>query len=102
MEWNFGRVHQWEQFCEVVLNLNNWFRKCCHLKTFLIKSSGGPLVQRTRTISAILVEGTEEKISEIILNLDPWFKRKSSLKANSYLELWQPFLFSEAEPFVQF
>ena len=32
---NFGKEHFEEQFCEIVLNLDQWFRRCC-LKTFLI------------------------------------------------------------------
>ena len=32
--WNFGRVHQEEQFCEIILNLCQWFRRRC-LKDFL-------------------------------------------------------------------
>ena len=35
---NFGRVHHEEQFCEIVLNLDQRFRKKCHFKTFLIES----------------------------------------------------------------
>ena len=33
---NFGRVYNEEQFCEIILNLDEWFRIKCHLKTFLI------------------------------------------------------------------
>ena len=32
---NFDRGHHEEQFCEIVLSLDQWFRRC-HLKTFLI------------------------------------------------------------------
>ena len=46
VEWNhfcnFGRRHHEEQFCDIILNLDQWFRRCC-LKIFLIKSSGSPL-----------------------------------------------------------
>ena len=28
----FCRVHQEEQFCEIILNLDQWFRMRCHLK----------------------------------------------------------------------
>ena len=36
---NFGRVHHEEQFCEIILNLDQWFRRKCRLKTvpFLIR-----------------------------------------------------------------
>ena len=37
-EWNhlcnFGRGYYEEQFCEIILNLGQWFRRCC-LKDFL-------------------------------------------------------------------
>ena len=52
VEWNhlcnFGRGHYGEHSCEIILNLDQWFRRCC-LKKFLIKSSGGPFVQRSGT-----------------------------------------------------
>ena len=54
---NFGRRHDEEQFCEIILNLDQWFMRSCHLKIFLIWSLGCPFVQRSRTIFAILVEG---------------------------------------------
>ena len=38
-----------------ILNLDQWFRRCL-LKIFLIWSSGGPFVQWSGTICAILVE----------------------------------------------
>ena len=38
-EWNhlcnFGRGYQEEQFCEIILNLEQWFRRRRHLKDFL-------------------------------------------------------------------
>ena len=52
--FNFGRKHE-EQFCEMILNLDQWFRR--GIKIFLIWSSGSPFVQYSRTICAILVEG---------------------------------------------
>ena len=52
---NFGRRHHDEQFCAIILNLDQWFRSC--LKIFLIYSSGGPFVQQSGTICEILVEG---------------------------------------------
>ena len=39
MEWNhfynFDRVHQEEQFCAIILNLDQCFRRRCNLKTFV-------------------------------------------------------------------
>ena len=43
--------------CEIILNLDQWFRRSCRLKIFLTWSSGDPFVQWSRTICAILVEG---------------------------------------------
>ena len=54
---NFGRSHHEEQFCEIILNLDQWFRRRCRLKIFLIWSSGGPFVPWSGTFCAILVEG---------------------------------------------
>ena len=86
---NFDRGYQEEQFCEIILNLDQWFRRCL-LKIFLIWSSGGPFVQRSGTICAILVViYQEEQLCEIILNLDQWFR---CLKI---------FILSSGSPFVQ-
>ena len=54
---NFGRGYQEEQFPEIILNLDQCFRRRCVLKKFLIWSSVGPYVQGSATICAILVEG---------------------------------------------
>ena len=44
---NFGRrQHEEQLFCEIILNLDQWFKRCC-LKIF----------QRSGTICAILVQG---------------------------------------------
>ena len=55
--YNFGRSHHEEKLCEIILNLNQWFRRC-PLKIFLIYKSGGSFVQWRGTICAILVAGT--------------------------------------------
>ena len=36
---NFGIGHYNEQLCEIILNLDNWFRKACCFKKFLIYNS---------------------------------------------------------------
>ena len=53
---NLGRGHHEDQFCEIVLNLDHWIRRSCHLKTFLIYSSGGPFIWLSGTICAIKVK----------------------------------------------
>ena len=61
MDWNhlcnIGRRHNEEQFCEIILNLDQWFRRKCYLKVFFIWSSGDLPVQWSKTIYAILKEG---------------------------------------------
>ena len=58
-----SRGYYEEQFCEIILNLDKWFRRRCLLKIFLIWGSGGPFVQRSRTIYASLVEGIKRNNS---------------------------------------
>ena len=53
---NFGRRYHEEQFSEI-MNLDQWFKRKCRLKAFLIWSSDSPFVQRSVNIRAILVEG---------------------------------------------
>ena len=53
----FGREYNEEQSCEIILNLDQWFRRRCLLMIFLIWSSGGHFVQQRGTICAILVDG---------------------------------------------
>ena len=59
---NFGRRHHEEQSCKIILNLDQWLRRCL-LKTVLIWSPGSPDVQRSRIIFAILVEGIKRNNS---------------------------------------
>ena len=59
----FSRGNNEEQFCETILNFDKWFRRRCLLKIFLIWGSGGPFVQRSRTICASLVEGIKRNNS---------------------------------------
>ena len=60
---NLVRGYHEEQFCEIILNSDQWFRRRCRLKIFLIWSSGSPFVQWSRTICAILVEGIKRNNS---------------------------------------
>ena len=52
---NFDRRHHEEQFCKIILNMDQWFRSRCRLEIFLIWSSGGTFVQWNGIICAILV-----------------------------------------------
>ena len=58
-----GRGHYEEHFCEILLNLDQWFKSKCRLKIFLIKSSGSPFDSWNGTVCAILVEGIMRYIS---------------------------------------
>ena len=67
----FGRAEPFEQFrhgsyeehsCEIILNLDRWFRKKSLLKILLIWCSGGHLVQWSITIRAIFIEGIMRNI----------------------------------------
>ena len=62
---NSGRGHHKEQFCEMVLNSDQWFRRCS-LKKFLIYSYGGSFVWWSGPIYAVWVESTIRNISVIL------------------------------------
>ena len=53
----FGIRHREEQISEIILNLDQWVRRRCRLKIFLIWSSGSHFVQWSKNICAILVKG---------------------------------------------
>ena len=57
-----GRGYYEEQFCEIVLDSDHWFRRRYRLKRFLIQSCGGPPVRWSGTIYAISKEGIMEII----------------------------------------
>ena len=65
---NFGRGSPKEHFCEIILKSGHWPMRKCHLKVFSIFSSGGHIVQWSKTILAILVEGHPSNISVIFFN----------------------------------
>ena len=72
---NFSREYYEEQFCEIVLNLDQWFIRKCHFKIVRIRSAGGFFVQQGGTIWPMV--------------------QKMSFKDISYLELWWPFCSAE-------
>ena len=71
---NFGRRHHEEQFCEIIWNLDEWFRRCC-LKIFLIWSSGGPFSAEQNHLCNFGRGYYEEQFCETLLKLDQWFRR---------------------------
>ena len=102
VDWNhlciIGRRHHEEQCCKIILNLNQWLRRKCRFKVFLIWSSGSPFVQWSITIVQILVEGIKRNNSvKLFLNLAQWFRRFLILSG-----ALAALLFSGAEPLMQF
>ena len=94
--------HHGEHSCKVIWTFDKRFGRSCRLKIFLIWSSGGPFVQWSGTICAILVKRHYEKqICEIILNLDQRFRRRCLLKIFLIWSSGGPFV-QRNEPFVQF
>ena len=86
---NFARGYYEEQFCEIILNLGQWFRRCC-LKDFLSGALAALLFGGGNNLCNFK-RGHHRHSCEVIWNLDQWFKEEMSFKDISYLELWQPF-----------
>ena len=59
---NFGGQLPKEHSCIIISKSMHWLRRRSHLKVFLIFSSGGHLVQRSRTVQAILVDSYLQNI----------------------------------------
>ena len=53
---NFSRGHYEEQFCEIILNLGQWFRRRCHLKDFLSGALAALRFSRAEPFMKILKE----------------------------------------------
>ena len=60
---NLGRKHHEEHFFEIILNLDQLFRRRDNLKIFLIYSSDGLFVQCFQTTCANMVVGLMRNIS---------------------------------------
>ena len=60
---NFGRGHNELQFCEIILNLDQRFRRRCCIKDFLSGALATPLISKSRPFCTILVEGIMKSIS---------------------------------------
>ena len=59
---NFVRESPKEPSCKIISKSMNWIRWRSHFKVFSIFSSGGHLVQRSRTLRAILVDSHPRNI----------------------------------------
>ena len=72
---NFGRGFYEEQFCGIILNLDQWFKRC-HLKIFVYQELWQPFCSAEwNHLCNFGRRHHEEEFCEIILNLDQWFKR---------------------------
>ena len=70
---NFSNGYHKEQFCKIILNLDQWFRRC-HLKDFYLEL-WRPSCSGSVTILCNFGRGHYgEHSSEIILNFDQWFR----------------------------
>ena len=65
-----------EQFCEIILNLCQWFRRC-RLKDFLSGDLAALLFGEAEPFMQFC---KREHSCEVILNLDQWFRRRCRLK----------------------
>ena len=93
---SFGKGHYDKHFCEIILNLNQCFKRRC-LKDISCLELCQPFVQQSRTVCAIFVEGIMRNTSvKLILNCEHWF-RKCCLK--DFLS--GALVFGRPEPFIQ-
>ena len=90
---NFGRGYHEEQFCEIILNLDQWIRRRWVLKKLSYLELWWPLWVELNHLCNFGRRHHEEHFCEIILNLDQWFMRKCCLKIF--------FIWSSGGPFVQ-
>ena len=77
---NFENWHHGEYSCEVIWNLDQWFKKRCRLKTFLSRALTALLFSRPKPFSNFGRRYHEEQFCEIILHLDQWFRRNCRSK----------------------
>ena len=96
---NFGRGYYEEQFCEIILNLDQWSRRCFLNISYL--ELWRPFCSGERNHLCNFGRGyQEEQLCETILNSDQWFRR---CRLKDFLSgALAALLFSGAEPFMQF
>ena len=88
--------YQEEQFFEIIFNLD---QRRCRLKIFLIWNSGGPFVQWSGILCAILVEGIMKNNSMIYFKFGLVVRGCLIYFLSGVLAA---LVFSGAEPFMQF
>ena len=85
---NIDSIYYEDQFCEMILNLDQWFRRRCLLKIFNIWSSGNHFVRQRGSICAILVDGIKRKNSVNLFQILADGSGEDVTLKISYLELW--------------
>ena len=90
---NFERCHHEQQFCDIILNLDQWSRRRSCLKDISYLELWQPFCSAERNhLCNFSRSHHEEQFCEIILNLDQWFKR-------CLLKIF--LIWSSGDPFVQ-
>ena len=101
VEWNglcnFGRGYHEKQSCEIILNLDQWFRRGFCLNDFLC---------RALTVLVLCNFGRGhywEHSYEIILNLDQWLRRRCRLRKSLWTRHYtqKPITIAHIEPSAQ-
>ena len=64
-----------QQFCEIISNLDRWFRRKRHLKVFLIWSSGSPFSAERNHLCNFRRGITRNNSVNFFLNMSQWFRR---------------------------
>ena len=105
MDWNnlcnIGRRHHEVQPCEIILNLDQWFREMPFKDIFYLEL-WQPFCSAERNHLCNFGGGyQEEQFCKIILNLGQWFRRRCLLK-DVLSGALATLLFSGAKPFMQF
>ena len=85
--WNFGRVHHEEQFCEIIMNLGQWLRRC-RLKDFLSGALAVLLFGGTETFMQFWKRALWGTFMWSYMEIGT-VVQKMSFKDISCLKLWQ-------------
>ena len=76
---NFGREHYEEQFCEIIKNFGQWFKRCS-FKDFLSRALAALLFNEAKPFMQIQKRATWGTSCNVIDNLDQWFRRRCCLE----------------------
>ena len=77
---NFDKGYYEEQFCEIILNLDQRLRRKCFLKHFLSGALADLLFVERNHLCNFERGHQREYSCEVIRNLDQWFRRRYHLK----------------------